>query len=208
MARHNELETTSLRGKPTRRVIGALLLALSLGAVPCFARPAQQPGGHPHFENNQQPHLGIWLQRHENLSPEQQERALQSEPGFNRLSPEMQQRLLNRLQQLNKMPPGQRQRTVDHIEAMELLTPQMRQQVRASFLEFRSLPPDRQRLMRKAFRDLREYPPEQRQAMMHSGQFQAQFTPQERSILGNILAVEPYHAVRGPGVDNGLQDGR
>ncbi len=207
MARHNELETTSPKGKLARRVFAALLLVLALAAVPCFARPAQQ-AVHPGFQSNQQPHLGTWLQRHQNLSPEQQERALQSEPGFNQLSPEMQQKLLTRLWQINRMPPGQRQRTLDHIEAMERLTPQMRQQVRASFLEFRSLPPDRQRMVKKAFRDLREYPPEQREAMMHSGQFQAQFTPQERNILGNILAVEPYHAVHGPGVDNGLQDGR
>jgi hypothetical protein len=38
--------------------------------------------------------LGTWLQRHGNLPPEQQERALQSEPGFNRLPPETQLCLL------------------------------------------------------------------------------------------------------------------
>lgn len=208
MARHNELETTSLHGKLARRVFLALLLVLPLAAAPCFARPAQQQGVHPRFENNQQPHLGTWLQRHENLSPEQQERALKSEPGFNQLPPEIQERLLTRLRQLNKMPPEQRQRTVDHIEAMEHLTPQMRQQVRASFQDFRTLPPDRQRMVRKAFRDLREYPPEQRTAMMNSPKFQAQFSPQERSILGNILAVEPYHAVHGPRPEDGLEYGR
>ena len=69
MARHNELETTSLRGKVARRVFAALLLGLSLAAAPSFARPPQQPGAHPRFENNQQPHLGTWLQRHQNLSP-------------------------------------------------------------------------------------------------------------------------------------------
>lgn len=208
MARQNEIETTSLRGKLARRVLTVLLLVLPLAAVPCFAHPGQQPGGHPRFENNQQPHLGTWLQRHQNLSPEQQEQAMQSEPGFSRLPPETQQRLLTRLRQLNKMPPEQRQRTVDHIEAMEHLTPQMRQQVKASFQDFRSLPQDRQRMVRKAFRDLREYPPEQRTAMMNSPKFQAQFSPQERSILGNILAVEPYHALRGPRQDDGLEYGR
>ena len=208
MARRNELETTSLRGKLARRVCAALLLVLSLVAAPSFARPPQQQGVHPRFENNQQPHLGTWLQRHENLSPEQQEKALQSEPGFNQLPPETQERLLTRLRQLNKMPPEQRQRTVDRIEAMEHLTPQMRQQVRASFLDFRSLPPDRQRMVRKAFRDLREYPPEQRTAMMNSPKFQAQFSPQERSILSNILAVEPYQAIHGPRPDDGLEYGR
>ena len=209
MARHNELETTSLRGKLARRVLAALLLVLPLAVAPCFAHPAQQQGGHPRFENNQQPHLGTWLQRHQNLTPEQQEKALQSEPGFKRATP--------RDPAKAAQPPAAAQQNasgtaaavcVDHIEAMEHLTPQMRQQVRASIQEFRTLPPDRQRLMRKAFRDLREYPPEQRTAMMNSPKFQAQFSPQERSILGNILAVEPYQAVHGPRPDDGLENGR
>ena len=204
MAIDNQLERRSHSGKLARSVFTVLLLVLSLGS--CFARPPQQ-GQRPRFENNQQAHLGTWLQRHGNLTPEQQEKALRSEPGFSRLAPEQQQRLLSRLQQLNRMPPNQRQRTVDHIEAMEHLTPEMRQQVRASFQEFHTLPEDRQRLMKKAFRDLREYPPEQRHAMMNSGQFQAQFSPQERSILGNLLAVEPYHPAHGAGLDNGVQYG-
>jgi Protein of unknown function (DUF3106) len=207
MARHNELELRPRRGKLAQSVLAALLLVLPLAAAPCFARPAQQQAARPRFENNQQAHLGEWLQRHGNLTPEQQERALQNEPGFNRLPMETQQRLLDRLRQLNRMAPKQRQRMVDSIEAMEHLTPQMRQQVRASFQEFHTLPEDRQRLMRKAFRDLREYPPEQREAMMNSSQFQAQFTPQERSILGNILTVEPYRPVHGSGLDNGLEYG-
>jgi hypothetical protein len=207
MAIRDELEVK--RGKLARRVFGALLLVLPLAAasLPCFARPVQ-PGPRPRFEGNQQPHLGAWLARHGNLTPEQQERALEGEPGFNRLPPDTQQKLMNRLRQINRMPPSQRQRTMDHIEAMERLSPQMRQQVRASVQQFHSLPEDRQRLVKKAFRDLREYPPEQRQAMMNSGQFQAQFTPQERGILGNILAVEPYRPEHRSGMDNnGLQYG-
>jgi hypothetical protein len=207
MARHNELAATSLFGKLARGVFAALLLVLLLVADPCFARPAPQ-AGHPRFENNQQPHLGAWLQRHGNLSPEEQERALRNEPGFSRLNPETQMRLIERLRQLNRMPPPQRQRQVDRIEALEHLTPQRRQQVRTSFQDFHALPIDRQRMMRKAFRDLREYPPEQRQAMMNSPQFQAQFSPQERTLLGNLLAVEPYEPIHGLGLGNGLENGR
>ena len=204
MAINHQHEGRPQSAKLARSVFAVLLLVLPV--APCFARPGQQ-AARPRFENNQQAHLGTWLERHGNLTPEQQEKALRSEPGFSQLPPEQQQRLLGRLQQLNRMPPNQRQRTVDHIEAMEHLTPQMRQQVRASFQEFHTLPEDRQRLMRKAFRDLREYPPEQRQAMMNSGQFQAQFSPQERGILTNLLAVEPYQPAHGAGLDNGVQYG-
>ncbi len=159
MARHNELETTSLQGRLARRVFAVLLLALPLARAPCLAHPAQQQGAHPRFENNQQPHLGMWLERHQGLSPEQQEKALQSEPGFSGCPRKLKRGCSVRLRQLNKMPPQQRQRTLDRIEAMEHLTPQMRQQVRTSFQDFHSLPLDRQRMVRKAFRDLREYPP-------------------------------------------------
>src|ERR1700744_2748413 len=209
MAIRYELESKPQRGKRARSVFTALLLIMPLaaGSLSCFARPAQ-PGPRPHYEGNQQPHLGTWLQRHGNLPPEQQQRALQNEPGFRSLPPETQQRLLNRLQQLNRMPPMQRQRTTDRIEAMEPLSPQMRQQVRSSFQQFHALPEDRQRIVRKAFRDLREYPPEQRQAMMNSGQFRAQFTPHERGILGNFLVISPYEAVHGPRPENGLEYGR
>jgi hypothetical protein len=206
MAIRNQPELTPLRGKLARSVFAALLLILPLAAAPCFARPGQQ-APRPRIENNQQPHLGTWLQRHGNLSPEQQERALQSEPGFNRLPAEQQQKLIDRLRQINRMPPNQRQRTVDRIEAMEHMSPEMRQQVRTSVQAFHTLPEDRQRLMKKAFRDLKEYPPEQRAAMMNSRQFQSQFSPQERNILGNILAAEPYQPVHGSGLDNGVQYG-
>jgi hypothetical protein len=208
MAKQNELEGTSRRGKLARRVFAALLLVMGLGSASCFARPNPAfQAARPRFENNQQPHLGEWLRRHGNLTPEQQEKALQREPGFSRLSPEQQQRLLGRLRQLNHMPPNQRERNVDRIEAIEHLSPEKRQQFNASMQEYRTLPEDRQRLMKKAFRDLREYPPEQRDAMMKSSQFQAQFTPQERNILGNILSVEPYQPVHGSGLENGLQYG-
>ena len=208
MTARRVLGKTARRWKLARSVYALLMLVLLLVPLQafCFARPAQQ-SPRPRMENNQQPHLGTWLQRNQNLTPEQQEKALQSEPGFSRLPPETQQKLLNRLRQINRMPPNQHQRTLDWIEAMEHLSPQMRQQVRASVQEFRTLPVDRQRLMKKAFRDLRDYPPEQRQAMMNSGQFQAQFTPQERQILSNILAVEPYQP-RKLGPNNGLEYGR
>jgi hypothetical protein len=218
MAQHRELEGRPRYGKAARGVFWALLGILPVACVPAHARPFAQghapqsshnamPPGEPQGEGGRQPHLGTWLASHGNLPPQEQERALQSEPGFNRLPPETQQRLMGRLQQLNRMPPRQRQRTIDQIEAMEHLSPQMRQQVKSSVFAFRNMPPDRQRMMRKAFRDLREYPPEQRQAMMNSGQFQAAFTPQERSILGDMLSVEPYRPANGPGMPYGPQYG-
>jgi Protein of unknown function (DUF3106) len=178
------------------------------GAHPPGYGPARNPQARPPYEGNQGPrnlqgrpayggkqgpqHLGAWLQQHGNMSPAEQEKALQSEPGFDRLPPQTQQQLVNRLRQIDNMPPDQRQRTLDRIEAVEHLSPEMRQQVRASIGQMAALPPDRQRIVKKEFRNLRDYPPDQRETMMASPEFQRQFTPQERGILSGLLTVEPY----------------
>jgi hypothetical protein len=143
-------------------------------------------------------HLPAWLRQHQNETPEQQERALRQEPGFSRLDPQQQQNVINTLRRVNAMPPEQRALTLARMENLERLSPQMRQAVRASVQQLSDLPQDRKRLVKKAFRDLREMPPEQRQALMNSPQFAGQFSAQERSIMGNLLAVEPYQPHIGP----------
>jgi hypothetical protein len=137
-------------------------------------------------------HLGSWMRQHQNQSLAEQEQALHREPGFNRLPPQQQQNLVNRLHQLDQMPPLQRARTMERVENMERLSPERRQAVRSSAQQLGALPQDRKRMVQKAFRDLREMPPEQRQAVINSPQFAGQFSAQERSIMGNLLTVEPY----------------
>jgi hypothetical protein len=47
-------------------------------------------------------------------------------------------------------------------------------------------------MVRRAFQDLRTLPPAQRQNALGSARFQAEYSPQERTVLGNLLAIEPY----------------
>jgi hypothetical protein len=129
---------------------------------------------------------------HQNETPEQQQRSLAREPGFNSLPSAQQQSVQQRLTQLNSMPPDKRQRTIEHAEAMERLTPPQRQQVRGAMAELGSLPPDRRRAVAHGFQDLRVMPPEQRQQMLNSPQFRGRFSAPELSTLNNLMAVEPY----------------
>lgn len=144
------------------------------------------------------PHLAQWLRQHQNMSPQQQQRALRNEPGFNRLPPQRQQRLLNRLQQVDAMPPLQRERTLQRIEALERLSPQQRAQVHSAMQEVASLPPQRQRMLHKAFRDLSHVPLEQRKAALDSPQLRRQFSDRERQILITVMRVQPYVPVNKP----------
>jgi hypothetical protein len=168
---------------------------------------AAQPGGQHAARQQQrhQEHLPQWFRQHENMPPLDQERALRSEPGFDRLSPREQQRLYRRLQQLNTMPPVRRERTLQRMEALEKLSPQQRQQVRQVMRQVTQMPDDRRRMMRKAFRNLTQLPPEQRQAILDSPQFKDQFSDQERQMLSTLMSVQPYSPEQrpDPGVNYG-----
>jgi hypothetical protein len=175
-------------------------------AQPAFMRRAGQAAGRPAM-NAQRPgpgpranqeHLGQWMDRHSSLPLQEQQRALEKEPGFRDLPPQTQQRMRDRLTQLNNMTPEQRRRTLEHTEAMEHLTPPQRQQVRGALEQYRDLPEDRRRMVARAFRDLREMPPPQRQAILNSDRFRGQFSDQERNTLSGLLTVEPYLPVQRP----------
>jgi hypothetical protein len=137
------------------------------------------------------PHLDQWMERHRDLSPQQQQRALEMEPGFRQLPPDTQQRMRQTLSQLNAMPPEQRSRLLERTEQMEHLTPPQREQVRGAMAQLGRLQPDRRRVVGRAFRDLRSMSPEQRQSTLYSYQFRRQFTPEEWGTLNGLMAVEP-----------------
>jgi hypothetical protein len=197
--------------RPSRLCLGAALLLL-LASAPAFARGrgyGRQHGSPPpavlkparptvprpgaRLGDNQQ-HLAQWMENHRNLSPADQQRALENEPGFHDLPPQTQQRMRDRLAQLNNMNPEQRDRTLDRTEALERLTPQQRQQWRGAVQQLNSLQPARRLLAARAILDLREMPPEQRQQVIDSPRFRAQFSDEERSMIGTLLTAEPYHA--------------
>ena len=136
-------------------------------------------------------HLNQWMQDHHNLSPQDQQRALQKEPGFNQLPQQTQQRMVERLNRLNSMNPQQRERVLQRGEAMEHLNMQQRVQVRSAMGQLGALPEDRRRAVARSFRELRGMPPEQQNQMLNSPQYRQQFNDEERGTLGNLLSVSP-----------------
>jgi hypothetical protein len=136
-------------------------------------------------------HLADWMNKHSNLTPAQQQQALEREPGFSEYPAQTQQRLRDRLTQLNAMNPQQRERLLARNEAMEHLTPDQRAQVRGAMQQLGSLPPDQRRVVARSFRELRDLPPEQRFAAMNSDRYRSQLNDSQRATLGNLLRIEP-----------------
>lgn len=141
-------------------------------------------------------HLGQWMRQHQNMSFADQERALRTEPGFNRLPPDRQQRLLGRLQQLDAMPLAQRERMLQRLETWERLSPGQRQQVRIGILEVHQMPFDRQQMIHRAVRDLSEFPPDQRGEILNSWEFRHRYSDYERQVLSTLMLAQPYEPLR------------
>lgn len=187
--------------RSSRLTLGAALVLLLAG--PAFARQPNHPPALKQnrmeqraavrAEQNQNPHLKQWMENHRNLSPAEQQRQLQNEPGFRELPRETQQNELNDLQRLNTMPPEQRDRMLERNEMLERLAPAQRQQYNVAVRSFASMAPDRRRLMSRAVLDLRMMPPEQRQQVIDSPAFAGQFSDGERGTLRTLLSAEPYH---------------
>jgi len=195
------LATVSAIAQPPKGGFGG---RVSVSQMHAQTHPGQKP---PQQQQQKQEHLAEWMERHSNLPPAEQQKALENEPGFRDLPSETQQRMRDSLTRLNNMPPEQRRRVLARTEAMEQLTPQQRSQVRGALAQLGGLPMDRRRMVARAFRDLREMPEPQRQAILNSDRFRSQFSDQERGTISNLLAVEPYLPVQksSDGVEAGKQ---
>jgi hypothetical protein len=136
-------------------------------------------------------HLDQWMQQHHNMSPQEQQRALQKEPGFNQLPSQTQQRMVERLNRLNSMPEQQRERMIRNGEVIERMSPQQRLQVRSAMGQLSNLPDDRRRAVARSWRELRSLPAEQQNQILNSPQYRQQFNDEERGTLGNLLSVSP-----------------
>ena len=162
---------------------------------PLGAPPGMKTGGalgdtHLLGPDGKGEHLAAWMNRHGGMTLQQQQQALDREPGFRELPPDMQMRMHQRLAQLNAMTPVQRQRTLEHAEAMERLTPVQRSEVRGAMQQLGSLPPNQRQQVIRRFQELRMMPPNQRMGMMMSPQYDW-LNPAQRTVLTNLIQVAP-----------------
>jgi len=121
---------------------------------------------------------------------------LRNDPSFRRLPPADQQRVVQQLHQVNQLTEEQHQRRLARAEIIERLSSQDKIRVNNSARRWAELPQQRQTMMKSAFQDLRAVPPDQRLMMLNSARYQSAFTTEERSILSDLLRVEPYQPPR------------
>src|SRR5215510_15453526 len=156
--------------------LAGLLCVVFLLSSSAFAwqRPAHPtPVGQNRQNNNahprqDRPHPGKWLKEHANLPPQEQEKALEKDPDYQKLPAQRQEQLKERLRRFNNLPPEQRERMINRMEKIEQLPPDKRQVLQQSMSQLAFLPQDRRQMIRKAYRNLREMSPEERDREMNS----------------------------------------
>jgi len=153
-----------------------------------------QPGSQQHLvgPNGRRggEHLPEWMEQHRGMTLEQQQAALDREPGFRELPLQTQMQMHQRLAQLNAMTPEMRARTLAHTEAMERLSPAQRSQVRGVMQQLGSLPQDQRRQVIRSFRDLRMLPPQERMGLVNSPRY-GWMNYQQRTALINLIVIAP-----------------
>lgn len=142
-------------------------------------------GGH----GQRRPHIGQWLRKNQNLPMDQQERALRSDPEFQKLPSQQQQHLIERLHEFNNLPPQKRERMLARMDTFEHLSPEQQHQARQIFGQVRQMPPERREQFRKGIRQLADAPAEQRTGMLDSQDFQNNYTDNERGLMRQIVQL-------------------
>jgi len=175
-----------------RRVSYVSYVAQEQRPAPIERRPPGGGQGHLVGPNGRRggEHLPEWMNQHQGMTLEQQQAALDREPGFRDLPIQTQQQMHQRLAQLNAMSPEQRARTLAHAEAMERLDPAQRSQVRGAMQQLGSLPMEQRRQVMRSFRELRAYPPEQRFGVMNSPRY-GWLNYEQKTVLTNLIFVAP-----------------
>jgi hypothetical protein len=120
------------------------------------------------------------------MSPEERNKALESDPRFLRLSPERQAQMRAHVERYAAMTPQQRQQMRDRFDIVNSMPPENRDRIREIFPRWKRLPPDRQQAMREEFHSLSTMSQADREKRFADPEFQKAFNPREQQLLKDL----------------------
>jgi len=179
----------------TKPKILGLILTVGLLLPVAIAQGGGQARQHPGPGKNQQQRpigkAGDWIRNHQGMTPEQQQRALENDPGFKDLPAARQAALRERLRKFNSLDPQQRERAMRRWEFLETLKPEQREQLRQSNQELKK--PSRRPSAHGPQSPSLPAPddPEGREEVFKSDRFHNTFSGQEQDILKRLSAFSP-----------------
>jgi Protein of unknown function (DUF3106) len=132
-----------------------------------------------------------WVERLQEMSPEEQEKFMRNNAEFRHLPPERQAQVRNRLQHWNNLTPEQRAEFRTREFNFEHMSPQQREEIRNNLLpRWRDLPMDRRLTVREHLRSLQGLSAADRDARLNDPEFMRGLSPNEQGILRDLNGIQ------------------
>ncbi len=167
------------------------------GSLPTSTAP-QQPGKTP-----QKTAAGVppqWMDRLQQMPPEEQERFLQNNQRFRSLPPDQQAQIRDRLKSWQQLTPEERHTLRDRAKVWENMPPEQRQRVRQEILpKWKQLTPDRRQELKRRLASLNGLSDEERQAKLNDPKFTEGLNPNEQGLLKEMSNLR---VTAGPGAES------
>jgi hypothetical protein len=135
-----------------------------------------------------------WVNRLQQMTPQQQERFFNNNEKFRELPPERQAQIRQQMQRWNALSAGQQKTLLNRQQVWDRMTPQQQGYVRDSLLpQWQATPPARRQAILGKLRQLRGLDDAQRTAKLNDDSFLGGMNPQDRQMLRDLsnLRVGP-----------------
>ncbi|MGH9639392.1 MAG: DUF3106 domain-containing protein [Bryobacteraceae bacterium] len=136
-----------------------------------------------------------WVEKLQDMPPQQQEKFLQNNERFRNLPPRRRAQIRRNLERWNSLTPEQKQAARSAETALERMTPQQRAYVRNTLLpKWQALPMDRRKAIRRHLAILSKMSPSTQQAALNDPKFMAGLSPDEQDMLRNLNSLRDTNA--------------
>lgn len=134
------------------------------------------------------------LDRWNQMSPAQRERALA------KLPPDRQKSMVQRLDEFNKLPEAEKDRLRQRYARFAQMPAEKQELLRRQMRNFNQVPPDRRRVLAREIQRLRRLSDEERRAHLASEDFRGRYSAEEQEMLQDLSEYYPSlrSADRGP----------
>jgi hypothetical protein len=164
------------------------------------ARVQNQPNAQP--KPGERRMLGLpqkWVERLQDMTPDQQERFMRNNARFNSLPPQQQDQIRRRLQVWNNLTPDQQQEIRQRQQVWEQLTPEQQGYVRNVLLpRWQTLPPQRKAVILQHLRSLNNLSDQDREARLNDPMFNQGLSPDEQHMLRDLAHLRVAGTIEGP----------
>jgi predicted Fe-S protein YdhL (DUF1289 family) len=132
----------------------------------------------------------MWVERVQDMPPEEQQKFLANNERFRRLPPARQTQIRRRLEMWNSLTPEQRHAVLERERTWEQMSPDKKQYVRETLLpQWQAMRPLRRQVILRKLRDLRDLDERERAAKLHDAGFLSGLNPYEQQMLLDLASL-------------------